>query len=78
MRQANAKMIPIRGDKDLRFMPQTPERNGMDNPVPIPLKFAARAANARARFSILPPSTGQRITGKGSSHRGQLSTRSIS
>lgn len=78
MGQADTEMIPIGGHKNLRLMSQTPERNGVDNPVSITLKFAAGAANTCAGFSILPTPAADRITGKSGSHASQLSTRSIS
>ena len=38
MGESRAVMVPLMGDKDLRFLLQTPESRGMNNAVAIALK----------------------------------------
>jgi hypothetical protein len=48
VRQADAVVIAVGGDENLRFMAQTSERNRVDDPVAVALIRAARTAGDRA------------------------------
>jgi hypothetical protein len=61
--QADAIMIAIGGNEDLRFVPQSPESDGMDDAITITLKDIAWAAQNQIRFGVMPASAGVGTTG---------------
>jgi hypothetical protein len=54
VRKPHPKVIAIGRNEHLRFVPKTPEGNGVDDSVAIALKNVARPARARSRFGVKP------------------------
>ncbi|GAA3905331.1 hypothetical protein GCM10022276_24870 [Sphingomonas limnosediminicola] len=50
--QANAEMIAIGGDEDLRLVAKAAEGDRVDDPVAVALKNVARPARALVRFGM--------------------------
>ena len=72
MRQPGAVMITIGRDEHLCLRPQTAKGDGMDDPVPIALEFAARPARTFPLFGKFASARGIRSGGvRGSIHAGQ-------
>jgi hypothetical protein len=76
--EPNPEMIPIGGDKNLRLVPQSAKRDGMNNAVPVALKIASGAAHLSVGFAVLPPATMVCATGIAGMLRHFPDSRSIS
>jgi hypothetical protein len=68
MGQADAIVVPIRGDEDLGLVAQAAEGDRMDDPVTVALELAARAPGQRSLQRKLPPTRSCRIRGESRSH----------
>jgi hypothetical protein len=52
--QPDAVMVAVGRDKDLGLVAKAPERNRVDNPVAVALKYVARAARRPVGFRMGP------------------------
>src|SRR3982751_4835319 len=55
MGQADAVMVTIGRDKNLRLVAQPPKGDRVDDPVAVTLEYIARAAHVLDRFGVEPP-----------------------
>jgi hypothetical protein len=76
--EPNPEMIAIGRDKNLRLVPQSAKRDGMNNAIPVALKIASGATHLSVGFAMLPPTTMICATGIAGVHRHFPDSRSIS
>ena len=68
VREANAVVIAIGRDEHLRFRPQPPKGNRMNDPVAVTLIIAAGAARDRRFQRKFAPPAARRVAGQRSQH----------
>jgi hypothetical protein len=68
MGQADAVVIAVRRDEDLRLVTKTPEGDGVNNPVAIALENVTRAARRPVGFRMGPAAGCAGVRGKCRGH----------